>query len=244
MKRRAIFLILIATAAILIAGAAAIMRRSSWSNPKAQAARYIHQHLPSSEWEPTAKFTNPSRTLREGETLARIANLRYGHQHYSDVIKLYNHIENVDAVPVGATLRVPDISTILTEEGFSKVAAPEMEMILCSRAKYDKVVGQLWALTRETPLHERVVAIPQKIRLELLEAADDLQQATESLKTSKPGTIGPPAKMIGQLESAMHGMRQLAEGTIDDNGYDIDMVQQRYALALTYGIIWAREGFE
>ena len=76
MKRSKLFLLLSATAAILIVGATVIMRRSSWSKPKAQAARYIHQHLPSSEWEPTAKFTNPSRTLREGETLARIANLR------------------------------------------------------------------------------------------------------------------------------------------------------------------------
>jgi hypothetical protein len=92
-------------------------------------------------------------------------------------------------------------------------------------------------------LHERVVTIPQKIKQELLEAADDLQQATESLKRNKPGTTRPPAKMIGQLESAMNGMRQLAEGTIDDNGYDIDMVQQRYGLALSYAIIWAREGF-
>lgn len=241
MKR--ISLLLIPVAGILVVAGILIARRPSWLRPRAQTQRYLHQHLPSSDWEPTAKFTDASRTLREGETLASIARLRYGHQNYSDVIKLYNHIDNVDAVPAGTTLRVPDISTILTEEGYTKVARPEMEMILCSRAKYDKVVGQLWDLSSERPLHERVVVIPQKIKQELLEAADDLQQATESLKTNKPGTSRPPAKMIGQLESAMHGMRQLAEGTIDDNGYDIDMVQQRYGHALTYGIIWAREGF-
>jgi len=241
MKRSS--LLLIPIAGLLVVAGILIARRTSWFQPRTQAQRYLHYHLASSDWEPTAKFTDASRTLREGETLASIARLRYGHQNYSNVIKLYNHIENVDAVPAGATLRVPDISTILTEEGFAKVARPEMEMILCSRAKYDKVVGQLWTLSRERPLHERVVTIPQKIKQELLEAADDLQQATESLKRNKPGTTRPPAKMIGQLESAMNGMRQLAEGTIDDNGYDIDMVQQRYGLALSYAIIWAREGF-
>jgi len=241
MKRSS--LLLIPIAGLLVVAGILIARRTSWFQPRTQAQRYLHHHLASSDWEPTAKFTDASRTLREGETLASIARLRYGHQNYSNVIKLYNHIENVDAVPAGATLRVPDISAILTEEGFAKVARPEMEMILCSRAKYDKVVGQLWTLSRERPLHERVVTIPQKIKQELLEAADDLQQATESLKRNKPGTTRPPAKMIGQLESAMNGMRQLAEGTIDDNGYDIDMVQQRYGLALSYAIIWAREGF-
>lgn len=243
MKRKYLFLIAIAAAAILVVAGILIIRRKSRLKPKVQAQRYLHQHLPSSEWEPTAKFTDASRTLREGETLASIARLRYGHQNYAGVIKLYNHIENVEAVPVGTNLRVPDISITLTEEGFTKVAAPEMEMILCSRAKYDKVVGQLWALRSEAPLDQRVVVIPPKIKQELLEAADDLQQATESLKTNKPETTRPPAKMIGQLESVMHGMRQLAEGAIDDNGYDIDIVQQRYGLALTYGIIWAREGF-
>ena len=39
----------------------------------------------------------------------------------------------------------------------------------------------------------------------------------------------------------MAGMRELAVGVhADPNGYDIDMVQQRYALAIAYGIIWAR----
>jgi len=243
MKRKPLFLIAATAAVILVVAGILMIKRRSRFTPKVQTQRYLHQHLPSSEWEVSTRLTSVPHTLREGETLARIAKLRYGHQNYSDVIKLYNHVENVETVPVGTTLRVPDISTILTEEGFTKVAAPEMEMILCSRAKYDKVVGQLWALRSEAPMKERMVAISPKIKQELLEASDDLQQATESLKINKPGTTRPPAKMIGQLESAMNVMKQLAEGSIDDNGYDIDMVQQRYGLALTYGIIWAREGF-
>ena len=243
MKRRYLILIAGAAAALILAGGFLIARRASRSKPEVQAQRYPHQHLSSSEWEPAAKFTDASRTLREGESLASIARLRYGHQKYSGVIKLYNHIDDETAVRAGATLLVPDIAAILNDEGFTKVAPTEKELILCSRAKYDKVAGQLWALRSETPSHQREVAMSQKVKQELLEAADDLQQATESLKTNRPGTTRPPAKMIGQLEQAMWGMRGLAEGLIDDNGYDIDMVQQRYGLALTYGIIWAREGF-
>jgi hypothetical protein len=243
MKHRSRFLIAGIIAVILIATGLALLRRRSWRKPEVQTARYLHQHLPASAWEPTATLSAAPYTVREGDTLANIARRRYGHERYSGVIKLYNHIEDETAVPVGAVLRLPDISTILTEEGFARVAAAEMEMILCARAKYAKVERQLWEVRGDAPLDEHIVAIPQKTKQELLEAADDLQQATESLKKLKPGTTRPPAKMIGQLESVMYGMRQLADGLIDDNGYDIDIVQQRYGLAMTYGIIWAREGF-
>jgi hypothetical protein len=241
MKRRFIFLFTAAAATILVVAGILIIRRSSWLTPKVQAQRYLHRHLPSSEWEPKGGPTTGSYTMREGDSLASIATQRYGHQNYG-VIKLSNQIDNVHTVPTRTTFRLPDISTILTEEGFAKVAAAEMEMILCSRAKYERVKSQLWALRRDQRSGAQV-AVPQTMRQELLEATDDLQQATESLKTKKPGTNRPPAKMIRQLEDAMTIMRGLAEGANDGYGYDIDIVQQRYGLALTYGIIWARDGF-
>ena len=77
----------------------------------------------------------------------------------------------------------------------------------------------------------------------MFEAADDLQQATESLKVIKPGVGGVPSRMIGQLEQCMNEMRGLTEH-LDSYGYDIDMVQQRFALALMYAITWARDGFK
>jgi hypothetical protein len=235
--------IAISIVAILAVVGILLVRRSSWWQPKVQARRYLHQHLPQSEWEPMARLTTKSHTLRGGESLASVADLRDGHENYSSIIKLYNHIEDAAAVATGATLGVPDIATILADEGFTKVAASEMELILCSRAKHDRVKTELWDRRRDTPSGQRVV-VPPKIEQELLEAADDLQQATESLKANKPGTGRPPAKMIRQLEDAMRLMRELADGSNDGYGYDIDMVQQRYGLGLTYAIIWAREGFQ
>ena len=84
-----------------------------------------------------------------------------------------------------------------------------------------------------------------EVRRELLEAADDLQQATESLKQPRSGVTAMPRHMIDQLEQNTFGISELAEGEHSDpNGYDIDIVQQRYALAIAYAIIWAREGFK
>lgn len=244
MKRKSQILVVgIAVTALVISGVSLVARKSLWSKPQVQTRRHPHQHLPSSDWEPNAKLTEVSHTLSQGESLADVATLRYGHQNYYRVIKLYNHIENEANVAAGTSLRLPDISHVLAEAGFTKVAAPEMEVILCSRAKYGKVSGQLSALRHGRPLRERVV-VPEQLRQELLEAADDLELAIENLKGSKPEVTRPPLKMIGQLEGSLWGMRELAEGSNDGYGYDIDMVHQRYALGIAYAIIWARESFK
>ena len=204
--------------------------------------RYPHEHLQTSALEPRAKLDTVNYTLRNGETLASVAKRRYGHEHYYRVIKLYNHLEDEGQIASDYALRLPEMSVILAEEGFTKVAAQEAGLILCSRAKYDKVVDQLWAARGQSTGNH---VLTEGIKRELLEAADDLQQATESLKLPKPGATGLPTHMIGQLEQSMSLLKNLAAGEHwDPNGYDIDMVQQRYALALTYAIIWAREGFK
>jgi len=134
------------------------------------------------------------------------------------------------------------VSAILAEEGVSKVIPDEVILILCARAKYDKVVGQLWDLRSEAG---DGYLVPEDIKHELLEAADDLQQATKSLRLPKAGVSAVPVSMIGQLEQSMELIKLLAEGGhADPNGYDIDIVQQRFALTVTYAIIWARNGFK
>lgn len=244
MKRKSQTLVLgIAVTAVVISGTALFVRSALWSTPQVETQRDPHQHLPSTEWEPNAKLTEVSYTVSQGDSLASIATLRYGHRYYDRIIKLFNQIKNEDNVATGTTLRLPDISHILADEGFTKVAPAETELILCSRAKYDKVSGHLSALRRGRPLRDRVI-LPETIRLELLDAADDLERATEDLKASKPGVTRPPLKMIGQLEGSVWGMKELAEGANDGYGYDIDMVHQRFALGLTYAVIWAREGFK
>jgi hypothetical protein len=114
-------------------------------------------------------------------------------------------------------------------------------MILCSRAKFDRLKTELAVVGLSQPPGERVT-VPPNIRQELLEAADDLQQVTDNLKQPRRGVINSPTKTIRQLEDATHWMRELANGSNGD--YDVDMVQQRYAHAVAYAIIWARKGFQ
>jgi len=204
-----------------------------------QLKRYPHEHLQAPAFEPLDKLKTVEYKLREGETLASVARLRYGHQKYSSVIKLYNHIEDETKVAANQTLRLPDVSDILAQEGLAKVVPQEVNLILCSRAKYDRVLDQLRTLGSPRGTD----SIPDNIKRELFEAADDLQQATENLKLLKPRVSAAQLRTIGQLEECMGQMWELTE-RLDSYGYDIDMVQQRFALALTYSIIWARDGFK
>jgi hypothetical protein len=207
--------------------------------PSSQARRYSHQHLPPSEYEPNDKLAASSYRLKKGDTLDEIATLRYGHRYYSNLIARYNHIENQDRVKEGVALKLPDLSDILAKEGFTKVARTETEMILCSRAKYDKVVNQLHEISRGSGAR----VVPEDIKLTLLESADDLDQAVAGLKANKPGVTRTPKSLIGKLGVNAASMRDMAAGVFDGYGYDIDIVQQNYALALAYAIIWSREGF-
>ena len=228
-------------AGVLIVGALLSRRLPPVARPAPPAPRHPHEHLRPSEWETASEPAGASYTLREGDTLAAVAARRYGHPNYYRVIKLYNRIEDEGRVGAGAAVRLPDVSAILAEEGFTKVAAAEAELILCSRAKYDRVEGRLRELRREAG--SGGYAVPDGVRRALLEAADDLERASDGLRSSKPGVVRAPGSMVGQLEENVAGMRALAEGSNDGYGYDIDMVQQRYALALTYAISWVREGF-
>jgi len=203
-----------------------------------QFKRYPHEHLQKSAFEPLAKLQTVEYKLREGETLASVARLRYGHQKYSSVIKLYNHIEDETKVAANETLRLPDMSDLLAQESLTKVVPQEVNLILCARAKYDRILDQLRTLSST-----RADSIPDNLKQELFEAADDLQQVIESLKVLKPGVSAMPVRTIGQLEGCMGEMLGLTE-RLDSYGYDIDMVQQRFALAITYAIIWARDGFK
>lgn len=224
---------------LIIGGIILVRQKQGRLQPTLQAKRYTHEHLAMSAWEPKAKLHADTYKLRNDETLASVAKLRYGHQNYAGVIKLYNHIEDELHLEAGTTLRVPDISAILAEEGVTKAIAAEVELILCSRAKYDNVKDKLGTLQAQV---DGTYAVPEDVKRELREAADDLQQATVNLKATKAG--GVPKSMIGQLEQCMQLMRELALGHLDSYGYDIDVVQQRYALALAYAIIWARVGFK
>lgn len=230
------------TLGVIIAGVLFTQHSCSARQTSQNVKRYPHTHVAPAEYEANAKSNALRYTVSEGDTLERIATSRYDHRYYDRIIKLSNHIEDESKVKAGADLRLPNLMDVLTEEEFTKEAAYESQLILCSRAKYRRVKNPLWAL-RGAANRDRIV-VPEDYRLALLEAASDLEEAIDGLRANKPGVTQSPRSMIGQLEQNAGTLRELAEGANDGYGYDLDIVDQRYALALSYGVLWARAGFK
>ena len=207
-----------------------------------QKPRYSHQHLPENKYESGMALTAKEYKLTQGNTLAQIAKLRYGHQKYAEVIELYNHIEDEEKLEENLTLQLPDMIEILRGENVTKVAANEVGLILCARAKFVSVKRQLLELRRRD--NQIQITVPDNIKRTLLEAATDLVDAIDGLKTHKLGVAKAPSGVINQLQQTADNLHALADGLIDDNSYSIDMVDQRLALALSYAIIWSRNNFE
>src|SRR5919205_421623 len=152
--------VVISFALCLVVFGGLILLRQKHAIPRLLVKRYPHEHLRASALEPRAELHTIDYKLPSGETLNGVAKLRYGHRNYYRIIKLYNHLEDEAQVAADYKLRLPDISAILAEEGLTKVAPEAVTLILCARAKYDRVVDQLWA-------HQ----LSEDTKRELLEAA-------------------------------------------------------------------------
>src|SRR5688500_12176635 len=128
-----ILLVVVATFALgVIVTGALFMRTNSCKQSAFQSPKpYPHINAPRSEYAAGAKLSSYSHKLNEGDTLERVATLRYGHRYYGRLIELSNRIEDVNNVKVGRQLRLPNLIDLLTEEGFTKAAPAEAELILC-----------------------------------------------------------------------------------------------------------------
>ncbi len=181
--------------------------------------------------------------VKAGETLWALSERRYGNRHYSKIVQLYNHIDDPKALRAGDEIRLPSLTVILAEEGLTNVMRDEVSSILNARTWYMEVEERLWILRSGTRRGE-VVEIPEEVKHALRKAADETERAAAGFGINKPGVKQTPTSLIGQLTRTVTNVRRIATGWSDGYGYDLDMVHQRLAWAMYYGIIWARNGFE
>ena len=181
--------------------------------------------------------------LEADDTLRALSERRYGSPHYSKIVKIYNRVEDPKTLRPGDNIRIPELMAILEEEGLTRVMGSEVSGILNARSRYMAVEEQLWAL-RSGTRRGIVVEIPAEIEQALLRAAKEAETAAAGFGILKPGVRQVPRSLIGQLMQSATNLRRIATGWSDGYGYDLDMVHQRLALAMYYGIIWARNGFE
>jgi hypothetical protein len=186
--------------------------------------------------------TEPEITVRSGDTLASISQLRFGSPHYHQILKLYNQLKAERELVVGARLRTPSLRQALMEEIGEAIYQPAVEWLACAQIKYagkEVQLNQLANTSRQNP-----VDMPGDVVQMLMDATEDLNAAAANLEQRPDSKKTVPSRAIGQLQAAAGLITTLAKGEFDGYGYDRDMVNQRLALAMTYLILWARSGYK
>lgn len=178
-------------------------------------------------------------TVKQGDTLVKIATDRYGHAAYAEVLALYNNVDPTK-LKVGQVVKTPDLRAIAKEEKLIPTVGDEVDAMLKAREAYLPLVPKLIEF-RKTNEHP---AIPPDMKKDLLAGVALIDKAADGLAAKKEGVVEVPKKMIGQLRSIAAVLLEISDGQIDENGYNVEEVNQRVALALVNGIKWARNGFK
>lgn len=180
--------------------------------------------------------------VKKGDTLQALSAKYYGSEHYYRLIMLHNNLEKPEDLKVGEKIRLPEFKVLFDGEPIQDAFAEELDLLLETRRKYLKVEKRLWELHR-ADWKKRIVDLPEEVKDTLELAACKVSKASEGFRAEKPEVVESPQSLLNQLSSLEANLESLSKGSNDGYGYDLDMVHQRLALALTYGVKWGRNGF-
>ena len=193
--------------------------------------------------EPTQKIVKDS-TLTiayNGADLGYLDNKHYGNKAYRNVLSAYNNFEDKRSVDKKYdVLKIPQLSDLSNSAAFPKLSliSDELAKIIEAREIYLKQEHILWDLPKDTE-NRNFRQVPQAQKLELLGAAKRMYESIEGLKQQE----NIPQKAIGQFRQVAENLENIAQGKIDENGYALDMVEQRLAHGFANCIRWAKEDY-
>lgn len=204
---------------------------------------FIPTHLTYAEKMGSNTLQSQVYILKPGDTLWDISQTRYGNRHYSAIVMTHNNIEDPNSLVAGLVIKLPDLDTLMENEGVNRMAKEEMELILSANTLFisnERVLFQ----ARRGKRSQQPLKIPDATNKDLVLAADKIDQAIKSLSNVSLEGRKVPKSLILQLSNIPSELRKLANGSNDGYGYDLDMVQQRMIRAINNSIHWSREGFQ
>lgn len=180
--------------------------------------------------------------VQRGDTAEGIARLYYGSEHYGHLLLLHNNLEWPEDLLAGAVISVPGFEGLFAGEAVSEIYGCELKLVLQAREKFLSMEKQLWDI-HSADWKQNPVVLPEDVKSALEQAEANVDKAIAGFGELRDGVVYEPRGLLGQLKSLSSNLHELSLGANDGYGYDLDMVHQRLALALTYAVKWSRAGF-
>lgn len=184
---------------------------------------------------------SPTITVERGSNLRTAAEAAYGHERFSGFLTVINGIADPERVNAGVVLKTPSLAVALRDAGLDAQYQPAVNALAMACTDYYAAEPDYLAARRASSIQEGGLLIPASTKAAFSASADTIDAVVASLQAVRPGHSVPTAT-LGQLRQASAQIRELAAGRIDGYGYDHDLVGQRFGLAFTNVIIWAKQG--
>ena len=192
------------------------------------------------ESEPTTPVQE-TYLVQPGDTLQALAKEHYGNEHYDELLMLHNNLAEPEDLVAGTRIDIPDFKGLVEGEEISKIFEPELALLFGVREKYLGIEARLWEIRRNVGRGR--IDLPVELSSTLDVCSADVGKALEGFSEIREGVVYEPRGLLSQLRMLRDNLANLATGSNDGYGYDLDMVHQRLSIALTYGIVWSRHGF-
>lgn len=193
----------------------------------------VAEKAPGEEEEPVSEHV-----IASGDSLTGIAAKVYGRAGYWRVLKLYNDCDPAK-LTIGQVIRVPDLEWLLEEEGVIPLFEDAADAVMQGRnlimEAEDAMKEQEMEKSGDVSPDEQTVA-------KLSKARELLARARELFAEKRKGVAGIPKSMLLQLRTAGELMGEMAANA-DNDARKMAEVHERLGNAVTYCVIWAREGF-
>jgi hypothetical protein len=177
--------------------------------------------------------TFPTYRITSGDRLYNIAHKHYGSGHYGEFLATYNEIDP-SKLKIGQEIRMPEIDEAFNAAGLYPLMSEECATILKVRTDFLAMEPALTAAAGK--------AISPEMKDQLLACRKSTLSAMEALGREKPGVRKVPNSVQIQLRSCAENLNTLAKGQYSTE--HIARVHQRLGYAISYAIVWARNGYE
>lgn len=212
----------------------------SCNRPRKAAPAKIVPPLPVVAVEEVPAPAVTTVTVARGETLETLAERIYQHRSFGGFLGRVNEVADPGRLATGTVLRTPALPVAFRDAGLDPRYQPAINALAKATTDFHAVLPAYRKAREASGAGKGSFAIPPEIRDTLLKCADTIEAGADALGHPAPAHHAPKLT-VRQFLGAAELLRQLAGGSIDGDGYDYDMIDQRLALGFTYALIWTQQ---